>query len=151
MRSATSLLLSLLFATTAAATSSADFADLPADHWAAQAIRRVTDAGILRGFDGRFHGEKLINRYQMAVILERVLGQASGPPAPAGEELAQLSELMSGMVGELQGLSLRTGKLDGMAAGLRAEIDALRSIHRGHPTSPEDLARARRRRERMGY
>lgn len=49
------------------------FADVGATHWAAPAIRRVVEAGVLEGYGGKFHGERNVDRYQMAAILDRLL------------------------------------------------------------------------------
>ena len=49
------------------------FADVGPKHWAAPAIRRVVDAGVLEGYGGKFHGARNVDRYQMAAILDRLL------------------------------------------------------------------------------
>lgn len=61
-----------------AAGSSSALTDVPAGHWAASAVSAATGAGILAGYDGKFHGDKLINRYQAAVIVKKLLA-ALGP------------------------------------------------------------------------
>lgn len=57
------------------------FSDVSVDHWAADGIAVALGAGVLQGYDGRFHGDKIINRYQMAVLTTntlRALGFSTG-------------------------------------------------------------------------
>lgn len=50
------------------------FADVPQDHWAYEAIRVLTAAGVIEGFpDGTFKGDEPTTRYQMAMIVARLL------------------------------------------------------------------------------
>jgi hypothetical protein len=49
------------------------FADVGPTHWAAPAIRRVVEKGVLEGWGGKFHGKDKVDRYQMAAILDRLL------------------------------------------------------------------------------
>jgi hypothetical protein len=55
------------------ATAAEPFRDVPQGHPARGAIEAVVDLGLLSGYEGKFHGEKLINRYQVAVIVKRTL------------------------------------------------------------------------------
>ena len=50
------------------------FADVPADHWAADSVKQMKDTGIMKGYpDGKFKGEKPITRFELAVALERMI------------------------------------------------------------------------------
>lgn len=50
------------------------FADVPQDHWAYEAIRVLTAVGVIEGFpDGTFKGNEPTTRYQMAMIVARLL------------------------------------------------------------------------------
>lgn len=50
------------------------FPDVPADHWAADAVRELKDAGIFIGLsDGTFSGGDKVSRYELAVTLRRLL------------------------------------------------------------------------------
>lgn len=52
-----------------------DFADVPADYWAADAIATAAASGWLEGFtDGKFYPDAPITRAQAVVILNRLLG-----------------------------------------------------------------------------
>lgn len=48
--------------------------DVPPGHWAASAVRRVSQKKIMAGEpDGKFHGEKPVTRYELAVALDRMV------------------------------------------------------------------------------
>ncbi|MGI5817348.1 MAG: S-layer homology domain-containing protein [Armatimonadota bacterium] len=80
-----------------AAPSIDSFADVPADHWASEAVEVSADAGLLTGDpDGNFHGQRDVTRYEMAIILQRLLQRIDA--ASAGE--AGLA-LVSGIRAEL--------------------------------------------------
>lgn len=63
------------------------FADVPADHWAADAVQRCASRGVVAGYpDGRYHPEYPCTRDQMAVYLSRALaGGDEHVPDPSGE------------------------------------------------------------------
>ena len=74
------------------------FVDVPADHWAYQAVENLRKQGILLGYpDGRLRGKRTVTRYEAAAGLNRVLGVVRaekprvttapglpGPPGPRG-------------------------------------------------------------------
>ncbi|MCR4441712.1 MAG: N-acetylmuramoyl-L-alanine amidase [Peptococcaceae bacterium] len=50
------------------------FSDVPPDHWAAQSVERVYEAGIMNGYpDGTFKGDQTVTRYEQASALDRML------------------------------------------------------------------------------
>jgi len=69
------------------------FADVPCDHWAAEAIAAVHDAGLASGYsDGCYLPNLAVTRAAMAVFLAR--GLAGGPEGvPAGPEEATFSDV----------------------------------------------------------
>ena len=89
------------------------FDDLPSDHWAEGAVRRVAALGVEEAFpDGRFHGDSFLSGYQFAFLLSRALLAAEAQVACAelagdvrlvqlGEEMDILMESLAS--GELQG------------------------------------------------
>jgi len=59
-------------------------ADVPPDHWAAQAVQQAVARGWLQGYpDGQFRGGEALNRYQLALILARFLAETPLPPREA--------------------------------------------------------------------
>ena len=62
------------------------FADVPTDHWAFDAIAELAAKGIIEGFpDGTFKGDRGVTRYEVAMIVARILAriEAIKIPAPA--------------------------------------------------------------------
>ena len=54
--------------------AAASFADVESDHWAYDAINKLTAAGVIEGYsDGEFKGNQNMTRYEMAVMINRVL------------------------------------------------------------------------------
>ncbi|MBM7622942.1 S-layer homology domain-containing protein [Sporohalobacter salinus] len=50
------------------------FTDVPAGHWAYDAISQVAEMGIMKGTpQGEFNGNKKLTRYRMAVITARIV------------------------------------------------------------------------------
>lgn len=47
--------------------------DVPPGHWATKAVRVALESRILEPIDGRFAGERLVDRLQLAVALARLL------------------------------------------------------------------------------
>jgi len=56
------------------ASTSGPFADVPADHWAYQAVDTLQKAGIVIGYpDGTYGGKRAMTRYEFAVAIARLL------------------------------------------------------------------------------
>ena len=50
------------------------FTDVPAKHWAYDAVNKLSQAGIVDGYgDGTFKGDKTITRYEMAQIVAKAM------------------------------------------------------------------------------
>lgn len=57
-----------------AGAASGPFADVPADHWAYQAVDTLQKAGIVIGYpDGTYGGKRAMTRYEFAVAIARLL------------------------------------------------------------------------------
>ncbi|MEA3401661.1 MAG: S-layer homology domain-containing protein [Armatimonadota bacterium] len=69
--------------------SDARFADVPGDHWASEAVAVSAKTGLLSGDpDGSFNGDREVSRYEMAVILQRLLARLN-PRSAAGQPPAE--------------------------------------------------------------
>ena len=56
------------------AAASGPFADVPADHWAYQAVDTLQKAGIVIGYpDGTYGGKRAMTRYEFATAIARLL------------------------------------------------------------------------------
>jgi hypothetical protein len=52
------------------------FTDVPAKHWAYDAVNKLAQAGIVDGYgDGSFRGDKTITRYEMAQIVAKAMNK----------------------------------------------------------------------------
>ena len=60
------------------ASGGADFADVPADAWYAEAVCAATQNGLVFGADGKFLPQDNISRQDAAVIIYRLCGGAGG-------------------------------------------------------------------------
>src|SRR5690554_2248270 len=50
------------------------FADVPANHWAYEAVNKLVAAGLISGYpDGTFKGQNQLTRYEVATMLARLL------------------------------------------------------------------------------
>ena len=58
----------------ASESAPAEYTDVPDNHWAAPAVARLTELGILTGYpDGSFQGQQTASRYELAVVAARLL------------------------------------------------------------------------------
>lgn len=51
------------------------FLDLHAKHWAFPAVKELSEAGLIQGAEEKFLGKKPFSRYEMAVVLARLVRQ----------------------------------------------------------------------------
>lgn len=55
-------------------TAAGPFADVPENHWAYEAVKQLAAYGLVEGFpDGTFKGAEPMTRYQMAMVIARLL------------------------------------------------------------------------------
>ena len=55
-------------------TKSADFPDVPANHWAYEYVSKLAGNGIIKGYpDGSFQGDRTMTRYEFAAMLYRAM------------------------------------------------------------------------------
>lgn len=73
------------------AQQAAEYPDVPLDHWAYNAINKLSAAGIIEGYpNGTYSGGRAMTRYEFAVAIARLLqsgglgGGADGPAGPQG-------------------------------------------------------------------
>ena len=101
------------------------FTDVPATHWAYDAIARAVEAGILQGYDGKFEGNRLLDRYQMASVVGKLLdARAAGKPAGMSADqwtkgLKDLEALTVEFGDELATMKIKVATLESGLADLR--------------------------------
>ncbi|HEU4743382.1 MAG TPA: S-layer homology domain-containing protein [Meiothermus sp.] len=117
---------------------SAQFSDVPAGHWAKEAVEAIAAQGLIVGFpDGTFRGNENLTRYQAALIIYRLLQQLQGQqgqPAPQIDEetLNTIRNAVQELAAELAALGVRVSALEDNAASkddiarLEAAIEELK-------------------------
>jgi hypothetical protein len=81
------------------------FPDVAPRHWAQPSVEEITRLGLLVGFpDGSFHGDDTLTRYQMAMVLARVLDLVDAKLLQAlpEEELDGLARTIAALAQDLQ-------------------------------------------------
>ena len=68
----------------------AEFVDVPPEHWASAAVKAVAAQGLMDGYPDRtFRGDQPLRRYEIAVVLQRLLTKmASAPRVGGGSHVA---------------------------------------------------------------
>ncbi len=100
-----------------AAAPNNPFADVPASHWAYKAVSDLSRAGLVDGYgDGTFRGDKTISRYEMAVIVARIMSKADKANA---EQKATIEKLENEFAGELDKLGVRVKNLENKVDNLK--------------------------------
>ncbi|WP_253665531.1 S-layer homology domain-containing protein [Thermus scotoductus] len=105
----------------------AQFSDVPAGHWAKEAVEALAAKGLVIGFpDGTFRGNENLTRYQAALIIYRLLqqieeelkAQGTSPTmeAMAPEDLEALKNAVQELAAELAALGVRVSALEDSAA-----------------------------------
>ncbi|MBP2645852.1 MAG: S-layer protein [Firmicutes bacterium] len=77
MKKSLSLLVAFLFVFSFAGSvfaAEGPFSDVPKDHWSYAAVNQLVKSGIVEGAeDGEFHGDRVLSRYEMAVIVAKAM------------------------------------------------------------------------------
>lgn len=74
--------------------TSGPFADVPAEHWAYQAVDTLQKAGIIVGYpDATYGGKRALSRYEFSVALARLLTQSGFGKATDSQSLATKEDL----------------------------------------------------------
>jgi len=112
-----------------AAVQAQSFPDVAADHWAADAVERIADLGIVQGFpDGTYRGNESFTRYQAALVVERLLQvvteNAQAAIALTQEDVAALEGVVAALSDDVDSLSAR---LDASEENAAFELDQLRA------------------------
>ncbi len=110
------------------------FQDVPAGHWAQEAVDYVTAKGLITGFpDGTFKGQQTLSRYQAALIFYRLLQSGAMNNVDANGQ-AIINKGIDDVKAELAGLKTQLGALettntnqDGRLGTLEEQLKAMGS------------------------
>jgi len=128
------LLAALLSLTLVAPALAQPFADVPTDHWAYDAIAELAAKGLIEGYpDGAFRGDRAMTRYEMAMVVARLLARIEAikiPPLPTDlTRTAQLNAANAANAAALravdQRLTAKLATIQRLVAEFRAELAAL--------------------------
>ncbi len=135
----------------------AELKDVPAGHWAQEAIKIAADCGLLRGFpDGTYRGQQPFTRYQAAVVIARLLeviktGQCGiGGNGLSGDQLTAIQNAVQELSADLAQLGVRVAELEDNAVTqddlarveeLATQARDLAEAGGAGGVSPDDLAR----------
>ena len=94
-------------ATTFAAAN--PFEDVPADHWAYDAVAQLAADGVIEGYgDGTYRGDQEITRYEMAQMVARAMAKTG----VNGADKAMIDRLAAEFADELNNLGVRVAALE---------------------------------------
>ena len=86
------------------------FVDVPAKHWAYDAVNKLAKAGIVDGYgDGTFRGDRTMTRYEMAQIVAKAMARSDKADA---ETKATIDKLATEFSAEIENLGVRVAKLE---------------------------------------
>ncbi len=84
------------------------FEDVPADHWAYDAIAQLAADGVIEGYgDGTYRGDQEITRYEMAQMIARAMAKGAN-----GADKALVDKLAAEFADELNNLGVRVAALE---------------------------------------
>jgi len=122
------LLVLMVFATMAFANP---FSDVKQNHWAYDAVNQLAAKGIITGYpDGTFKGNKAVTRYDMAVIIARLLEKLNTTPgikAKMGKgDLDSVQKLVVEFTDELSLLGVKVSALEDEMSAVKDDLAVIK-------------------------
>ena len=94
MKKSLVLAMAMALGVTASAYAANPFSDVPAGHWAYDAVNKLAAAGVVDGYpDGTYGGDKLMTRYEMAQIVAKAMAKGANVDKLAAEFADELDSL----------------------------------------------------------
>ena len=85
------------------------FSDVPADHWAYDAVSQLAADNVINGYgDGTYRGDKNITRYEMAQLIAKAMAKSD----VSTKDKALIDKLAAEFADELNNLGVRVAKLE---------------------------------------
>ena len=104
----TAILTGMMMTSTAFAAAN-PFEDVPADHWAYDAVAQLAKDGVVEGYgDGTYVGDSAITRYEMAQMVAKAMTKSDLNHA----DKAMVNKLAAEFSDELNNLGVRVAKLE---------------------------------------
>ena len=103
------LAMTIAMGITASAYAANPFSDVPAGHWAYDAVNKLASEGVVEGYpDGTYGGDRLMTRYEMAQIVAKAMAKG-----------ANVDKLAAEFAGELDSLGVRVANLEKKSDNVR--------------------------------
>lgn len=103
------LAMTIAMGITAFAYAANPFSDVPAGHWAYDAVNKLAAEGVVDGYpDGTYGGDRLMTRYEMAQIVAKAMAKG-----------ANVGKLAAEFAGELDSLGVRAANLEKKSDNVR--------------------------------
>jgi hypothetical protein len=110
------------FAAPAFAAVTNPFMDVPANHWAYDAVSQLAARGVISGYpDGSYKGAQPSTRYELASIVARALAKIDLEKA-SKQDVELLKKLIVEFKDELDALGVKVAELDERVAVLETDI-----------------------------
>jgi len=122
-----------------AAPQPSSFSDVPAKHWAYDAVAQLAKDGIVTGYgDGTFRGDRTMTRYEMAQIVANAMTKEDKANA---EDKALINKLAAEFNSELTKLDAKVNKIDQRVTKMEDKIsfsgsDTVRWVKWDNATAP---------------
>jgi len=129
----------LIFTPSTARAQQSTFPDVPANHWAYQAVQELADKGYVKGYsDGKFLGGRTMTRFEFATIIGRMVQTVSDlsakfqagqiPTTPTGtpvteDDLNTIQALVDSFKEQLAAIQ---SSVAGATSPFQDQIDSLR-------------------------
>ncbi len=114
MKKSLVLAMAMALGVTASAYAANPFSDVPAGHWAYDAVNKLAAAGVVDGYpDGTYGGDKLMTRYEMAQIVAKAMAKG-----------ANVDKLAAEFADELDSLGVRVANLEKKADNVKITGEA---------------------------
>ena len=109
MKKSLVLAMAMALGVTASAYAANPFSDVPAGHWAYDAVNKLAAEGVVDGYpDGTYGGDKLMTRYEMAQIVAKAMAKG-----------ANVDKLAAEFADELDSLGVRVANLEKKAGNVK--------------------------------
>ena len=109
MKKSLVLAMAMALGVTASAYAANPFSDVPAGHWAHDAVNKLAAEGVVDGYpDGTYGGDKLMTRYEMAQIVAKAMAKG-----------ANVDKLAAEFADELDSLGVRVANLEKKADNVK--------------------------------
>ena len=131
------LLITLMVVAMMSTVFAAAFVDVPAKHWAYDAVTKLAKAGLVDGYgDGTFRGDKVLNRYEFAMIIGKMLDKYDKANLEQQQLLDKLSAEFSS---ELNKMGVRVAKVEAKTNNWVSAADVRFRYHVDDPQTPGTL------------